>query len=451
MNSETSFTSTELSGDNPESSEHETSSNSSSKLRTLSDLELVDKCKHIVLLMDLAGHAKYLKTTLQGLIGHRPDHVMVCISATTGILSMTAEHIGLSLYLQIPLVIVITKTDCLAATKTSKDGKKKVKIKKKIGNCYQTAAAAAVTRCDDHKLNADISVEGAVGEVLSTTAADSCCDALMKLVQSITNMLAGLQREAALIENEQQLERHLLLAEQVNIYYHNTVDDACHSNSINIPPPLQSSSPPVSEVPIFLVSNVTGSGLSLLQSYLYKLPSQRHNSTSSRRQCITTTSAAAADKQPVHCSKLIGDLYGSSTNNLPFVRILGSIGNSSVKNSSNNLSSLADPCCSSSNNRIEYLEELPTTTISSTADDAALELDNFIDIVSISSVGTRTSTTALSSDYHLQSGNNNGGASKILIGSIQNGKIGIEDKLLLGPSGSGKFAQVLHAYRLCYI
>lgn len=87
-------------------------SNNSDKLRTLSDLELVDESVRSVSLVDLAGHVRYLKTTLHGLSALRPDYCLVCISALHGVTSMTAEHIGIGLYLSVPLVVVVTKVDC---------------------------------------------------------------------------------------------------------------------------------------------------------------------------------------------------------------------------------------------------------------------------------------------------------------------------------------------------
>jgi GTPase len=45
-------------------------------------------CEHshkLITLIDLAGHHKYLKTTIFGLTGNCPDFAMLVVSATTGI------------------------------------------------------------------------------------------------------------------------------------------------------------------------------------------------------------------------------------------------------------------------------------------------------------------------------------------------------------------------------
>jgi GTPase len=65
----------------------------------------------IVSLIDLAGHEKYLKTTVHGITSMFPDRGIIVIGANTGITKLTREHIGLLLCVRIPFMIVITKID----------------------------------------------------------------------------------------------------------------------------------------------------------------------------------------------------------------------------------------------------------------------------------------------------------------------------------------------------
>lgn len=65
----------------------------------------------VVSLIDLAGHEKYLKTTVSGITGMFPDRGIVVIGANTGITKLTREHIGLLLCVRIPFMIIITKID----------------------------------------------------------------------------------------------------------------------------------------------------------------------------------------------------------------------------------------------------------------------------------------------------------------------------------------------------
>ena len=65
----------------------------------------------VVNLIDLAGHEKYLKTTVHGITGMFPDRGIVVIGANTGITKLTREHIGLLLCVRIPFMVIITKID----------------------------------------------------------------------------------------------------------------------------------------------------------------------------------------------------------------------------------------------------------------------------------------------------------------------------------------------------
>ena len=62
-------------------------------------------------LIDLAGHEKYLKTTMYGLNGLFVDYGIIVIGSNMGMNKMTKEHISIMLYLNIPFIIVLTKID----------------------------------------------------------------------------------------------------------------------------------------------------------------------------------------------------------------------------------------------------------------------------------------------------------------------------------------------------
>ena len=67
----------------------------------------------IITLFDLAGHDKYLKTTIIGIASNRPDYVMVVVGANIGItgLGTIPEHLKICENLSIPYIIVFTKID----------------------------------------------------------------------------------------------------------------------------------------------------------------------------------------------------------------------------------------------------------------------------------------------------------------------------------------------------
>ena len=116
-------------------------------------VKICSKATKVVTFIDLAGHEKYLKTTVFGMTGHAPDFsmlmvrlisltflfykitlhsvlskraeinvIILClifmsrivglqIGANAGIVGMTKEHLGLALALNVPVFVVVTKVN----------------------------------------------------------------------------------------------------------------------------------------------------------------------------------------------------------------------------------------------------------------------------------------------------------------------------------------------------
>jgi len=83
------------------------------KLKQDSWPKIVSASSKLVKFIDLAGHEKYLKTTIHGMSSNRPDYAMILIEGKPGrgITGMTKEHIMLCLLFNVPFFIVITKID----------------------------------------------------------------------------------------------------------------------------------------------------------------------------------------------------------------------------------------------------------------------------------------------------------------------------------------------------
>lgn len=86
--------------------------NSHSKLMTPE--EICEISTKLVSFLDLAGHRKYIHTTIKGLVGYCPHHVMLVISSTSGAVEMTLEHLSIAIALKVPFFIVVTKIDILS-------------------------------------------------------------------------------------------------------------------------------------------------------------------------------------------------------------------------------------------------------------------------------------------------------------------------------------------------
>lgn len=82
-----------------------------SNVRNLTWSDVVEKASKVLTFFDLAGHERYLKTTVFGLTAHAPDYCMLVVGANMGVLRMTKEHLAISLALKVPVYIVVTKID----------------------------------------------------------------------------------------------------------------------------------------------------------------------------------------------------------------------------------------------------------------------------------------------------------------------------------------------------
>ena len=77
--------------------------------------EIYESSIKLITFIDLAGHQKYLRTTIFGLMGHLPHLAMLIVSAVTGLIGTTREHLGLALALHVPLIIIVNKIDLVSA------------------------------------------------------------------------------------------------------------------------------------------------------------------------------------------------------------------------------------------------------------------------------------------------------------------------------------------------
>ena len=98
--------------------------------------DIVQNSAKIVHLLDMCGHEKYLKTTVHGLTSLFPDYCLLVIGANMGISKMTKEHLGISLALNLPVIIVFTKID-LAPENVYNDNIKKILKIMKV-NCNKS-------------------------------------------------------------------------------------------------------------------------------------------------------------------------------------------------------------------------------------------------------------------------------------------------------------------------
>ncbi|MDG7051752.1 MAG: hypothetical protein JRN19_04805 [Nitrososphaerota archaeon] len=80
-------------------------------IQPYNEAEIYLKSSKIISLVDLAGHDKYLKTTLRGIMGSVPDYVILVASLNGGPVGSFREHLGLAIALKVPVILVLTKVD----------------------------------------------------------------------------------------------------------------------------------------------------------------------------------------------------------------------------------------------------------------------------------------------------------------------------------------------------
>jgi len=106
--------------------------------------ELFGQSAKVVTFMDLAGAPKYLKTTVFGLVAQKPDYVLLCVAAGQGLHRMTREHLGITLALKVPLLMIITKCDCVPNEKINET----VEMLKKIISSPAVGKKAVVVKSE---------------------------------------------------------------------------------------------------------------------------------------------------------------------------------------------------------------------------------------------------------------------------------------------------------------
>lgn len=99
--------------------------------------DIASKSAKIVSFTDLAGHEKYLKTTLSGLTSMAPQVVLLIVGANAGLIGMSKEHLSVALALSIPVVVVVTKVDSTPPNVLEQTIKQLVKVLKSPG-CRKT-------------------------------------------------------------------------------------------------------------------------------------------------------------------------------------------------------------------------------------------------------------------------------------------------------------------------
>lgn len=83
----------------------------SSQGRKMSWEDIGKRSAKVISFSDLAGHERYLRTTVFGMLSGNPNYCLLMVAANNGLIGMSREHLGIALALNVPVMVVITKID----------------------------------------------------------------------------------------------------------------------------------------------------------------------------------------------------------------------------------------------------------------------------------------------------------------------------------------------------
>ncbi|KAJ5120375.1 Translation elongation factor EFTu/EF1A domain 2 [Penicillium bovifimosum] len=83
--------------------------------RKLSWEEIGKRSAKVISFSDLAGHERYLRTTVFGMLSSSPNYCLLMVAANNGLIGMSKEHLGIALALNVPVMVIVTKIDICPA------------------------------------------------------------------------------------------------------------------------------------------------------------------------------------------------------------------------------------------------------------------------------------------------------------------------------------------------
>ncbi|KAI0745724.1 P-loop containing nucleoside triphosphate hydrolase protein [Earliella scabrosa] len=108
--------------------------------------EISIQASKIISFSDLAGHERYLKTTLYGLTSGSPSCVILIVGGNAGLIGMSKEHLAIALALSVPVVVCITKIDMTPPNVLAKTVEQVSKILRSPG-CRKTPVFVKSMEC----------------------------------------------------------------------------------------------------------------------------------------------------------------------------------------------------------------------------------------------------------------------------------------------------------------
>jgi len=161
--------------------------------------DICENSSKLITFIDVAGHQKYLRTTIGALTGYCPHYAMMVVSATAGVAAMTQEHLGIAVALEVPFFVVITKVDIAGEPRLNKTLDNVSKVLKSAGS---TKVPLIVKTGDDCITAATNVVKNNVVPMFCMSSVSGAGIGLMKRFLHLLPPCMG-QKEVEKMEQEQ--------------------------------------------------------------------------------------------------------------------------------------------------------------------------------------------------------------------------------------------------------
>ena len=150
----------------------------------------------VVSFIDLAGHERYLKTTVYGMTSGLPDYVVLMVGANAGLIGMSKEHLGIALALGIPVCVVVTKVDMCPAHVREATLKQIFKVLHSPG-CRKTPV-----RIDSAEALADAAAQLPVERICPVFEVSNVTGEHLDLLRNFFNLLPSSQARYVPLQHE---------------------------------------------------------------------------------------------------------------------------------------------------------------------------------------------------------------------------------------------------------
>jgi elongation factor 1-alpha len=94
---------------------------------------IVREAEKLVSFVDTVGHEPWLRSTIRGIVGQELDYGLLVVAADDGVTHITKEHLGLLLAMDLPVMVCITKTDRVIASKLERVCQQVDELLKSVG------------------------------------------------------------------------------------------------------------------------------------------------------------------------------------------------------------------------------------------------------------------------------------------------------------------------------